>query len=71
MIGWDAETNLRRRQSSPVQGRRNVSNFGGSVLPFVSDKANFRRANCPMGSDAFAVVTKHYEVNPLHDCDRK
>ena len=27
MIGRDVENNLRRRQSSPVQGRRNVNNF--------------------------------------------
>ena len=31
MIGRDAENNLRRRQSSPIQGRRNESNFKGSA----------------------------------------
>ena len=31
MIGRDVENNLRRRQSSPVQGRRNVNNFKGSA----------------------------------------
>ena len=53
-----------------IQGRWNVSNFEGSVLkevhlvffPFVSDKAKFKRAHWPIGSDVPSSNTPMYKM---------
>ena len=65
-------------QNKTHQERRNVNNFEGPVIrespligfQFVTDRAYFRKARWPMGSDASAVISQpnpsvHLSVHPF------